>query len=67
MEDDLIIGEPEPLDNLDIIESQLTVITTVMDTDNDLYDEFLADKIKVVSRALRVIYKIQASLLKDIN
>lgn len=67
MEEDLIIGEPETLDNLDIIESQLTVITTVMDTDNDLYDDFLADKIKVVSRALRVIYKIQASLLKDIN
>lgn len=67
MEDDLIIGEPEPLDNLDIIESQLTVITTVMDTDNDLYDEFLADKIKVVSRALKIIHKIQASLLKDLQ
>lgn len=67
MEDDLIIGEPEPLDNLDIIESQLTVITTVMDTDNDLYDDFLADKIMVVSRALSIIYKVQASLLKDLQ
>lgn len=54
----------EILDSLDIIESQLTIITNVLDTEDGLYDDFLADKIKVVSRALNLIYLVQASLLK---
>ena len=67
MEEDLIIGEPDQDGHLDIIESQLTVINTLVDIDNDLYDDFMADKIKVVSRALRIIYKVQAALLKELQ
>ena len=66
-EEDLIIGEPEQDGHLDIIESQLTVINNLVDIDNDLYDDFMADKIKVVSRALRIIFKVQAALLKELQ
>jgi hypothetical protein len=67
MEDDLIIGEErDGSDQLDVVESQLTIISTVADLEHDLYDDCLADKIKVITRALRIIYKIQANILKEI-
>jgi hypothetical protein len=67
MEEDLIIGEErDGSDQLDVVESQLTIISTVADLENDLYDDCLSDKIKVIARALRIIYKIQANILKEI-
>jgi len=67
MEEDLIIGEErDGSDQLDVVESQLTIISTVADIENDLYEDCLADKNKVIARALRIIYKIQANILKEI-
>jgi hypothetical protein len=67
MEDDKIISEEKDgSDQLDVVESQLTIITTVADLENDLYDDCLADKIKVTARALRIIYKVQSNILKEI-
>lgn len=71
MEEDLVIGgeeddytddKPSPLA---IIEKQLDVITYVSEIDTEIYDQCMEDKIKVITRALRLIYKIQGQLMKD--
>ena len=68
MEEDLVIGhEREDADSLDIIESQLMIIGSIADLDNDLYDDCLADKVKITARAMRIIFKLQGNILKEIK
>lgn len=68
MEEDLIIGEEvKGTDySLDIIDNQLIVINSVLDIDNDIYDDLQADKIKILTNAMKIIQKIQKNLLKDL-
>jgi hypothetical protein len=71
MEDDLIIGDPEPetendTPGLDIIDNQLFVITTVSELDSEVYTQCMDDKVRVIVRALKIIHKIQGNILKDI-
>ena len=71
MEEDLILGDEIEDDEdykpnaLAVIEKQLDVISYVSELDNSVYDECLEDKIKVITRALKLIYKIQGNILKD--
>lgn len=51
---------------IDIIENQLWIIQCLMDTDSSLYDTFLEDKIKTISRAIKVINKCQEKIIKEI-
>ena len=70
MEDDLILDfeekEKDAKNPLDVIDNQLAVIGNVADLDHSVYDECLEDKIKVITRALKLIFKIQGNLLKDV-
>ena len=69
MEEDLILGDEEQerdeINPLDVIDCQVMIINNVSELDNSVYDECLEDKIKVITRALKLIYKIQGNLLKD--
>jgi len=67
MEDDLIIGEEEKNDTLDIIDNQLMVINSVLDVPLDVYDSFDEDRIKVISNAMKIINTIQRTLLKELK
>jgi hypothetical protein len=68
MEDDIKGKESvqDDINPLSIIDNQLDVVTYLNQIDNDTYDKLLEDKIKVMTRALKVIYKAQESLLKDL-
>jgi hypothetical protein len=67
MEEDLVIGEEEQNDTLDIIDNQLMVINSVLDVPDDVYDAFTEDKVKVISSAMKIIYTIQRTLLKELK
>jgi hypothetical protein len=67
MEDDLIIGEEEKNDTLEIIDNQLMVINSVLDVPLDVYDSFDEDRIKVISNAMKIINTIQRTLLKELK
>lgn len=65
-EDDLIL-EPDEDDRqaeLNVIDNQLMTITTLMDIDGDPYELWNEDRIKIIVRAMKVIYKMQSNLLK---
>jgi hypothetical protein len=67
VEDDLIISQDvDRSDSYDLIESQLMIIGSIAELENDLYDDCLTDKIKIIARALRIIYKVQSNILKEI-
>lgn len=51
---------------IEIIENQLWIIASLIDTDNTLYDTFLEDKIKTIARAIKVINKCQEKIMKEI-
>ena len=67
MEEDLIIGEEEKNDTLDIIDNQLMVINSVLDVPDDVYDAFTEDRVRVISSAMKIIYTIQRTLLKELK
>ena len=47
----------------DLIENQLTVITTMGDVDVSLYDSAEVDRIKVLVNAMKIIQKCQRAIL----
>lgn len=51
---------------LNIIDSQLYILSTLLESDVDIYDEFQQDKIKIIIRCLNVIYKAQHKILKEL-
>jgi hypothetical protein len=66
MEQDLVLdttdtGQPYPIQ---IINSQVELILSVMEMDDLLYDDIKADKIVVISKAFKVIHKAQKALDK---
>jgi hypothetical protein len=64
---DIILEEgTEKDERLGIIESQLQILASVADLEEGLYDDLQADKIRVVSDALKLINKIQKQLIKEI-
>jgi len=65
-EDDLVLGDPIEKDGLDVIDNQLVVITSLMEQDDSVYDQFKEDKVKIIVRAMRIIYKVQANILKEL-
>lgn len=65
-EEDLILGE-EQESKLDIIDNQLTVINSVLDVPEDVYDDFQIHKIRVISNAMKIIDTIQKTLLKELR
>lgn len=68
-ENDLVLGGDdmdEEHDLLEIIENQIMVVNECREWVEEIYDEMPADKIRVVSTALKVIYKAQRKLLSQI-
>ena len=69
-ENDLILGgddtTEDELDILEIIENQIMVVNECREWVEEIYDEMPADKIRVVSTAMKVIYKAQRKLLSQI-
>lgn len=51
---------------LNVIDTQLYIISTLLESDSSLYDEFAEDKIKIITRALKVIYSAQHKILKEL-
>lgn len=47
----------------DLIENQITVITTMCELENVLYDTIDVDRIKAVSMAMKIIHKSQRAIL----
>ena len=68
MEEDLIIGEPEKesITILEIIESQLYIISEVMSQADDIYDKQHEDKVKTIAKAFKVIQKAQDTLMRNL-
>ena len=68
-ENDLVLGGDDidqEHDLLEIIENQIMVVNECREWVEEIYDEMPADKIRVVSTALKVIYKAQRKLLSQI-
>jgi hypothetical protein len=64
---DIMLEEGTERDGrLDIIDTQLHVLASVAELEETLYDDLQADKIRVVSDALKLINKIQKQLIKEI-
>lgn len=51
---------------LNVIDTQLYILSTLLESDVDIYDEFQQDKIKIIIRCLNVIYKVQNKILKEL-
>ena len=68
MEEDLILGEPEKesITILEIIESQLYIISEVMAQGDDIYDKQHEDKVKTIAKAFKVIQKAQDTLMRNL-
>lgn len=47
-----------------IIDTQMVVITTMMDIDENVYDSLDEDKILVVVQAMKIIQKAQKKIMK---
>ena len=47
---------------VDIIENQLTLITTLSECPDDIYESFPDDKIRCISLAMKLIYKSQKAI-----
>lgn len=47
----------------DLIDNQLTVITTMSDLDPDVYDSLAEDRIRAISMAMKIIHKSQKAIL----
>jgi hypothetical protein len=64
-EDDLIleVNEEDRTTELEIIENQLYVITTLLDIEKDPYVDWAADVIKILGRAMKIIHTQQKKLL----
>jgi hypothetical protein len=69
-ENDLVLGGDETTENksdiLEIIENQIMIVNECREWVEEIYDEMPADKIRVVSTAMKVIYKAQRKLLSQI-
>lgn len=52
---------------MNVIDSQLNVITNAIDWPDDIYDNMQTDKIKVISAALNIIHKAQWMLIKEMT
>ena len=52
---------------MNVIDSQLNVITNAIEWPDDIYDNMQTDKIKVISAALNIIHKAQWMLIKEIQ
>ena len=69
-ENDLVLGVEDTTENksdiLEIIENQIMIVNECREWVEEIYDEMPADKIRVVSTALKVIYKAQRKLLSQI-
>lgn len=65
---DIVIDDDGTTDYsyIDLIESQLTLITTMCELDGSLYDAIDVDKIKAVSMAMKIIHKSQKAILEAI-
>lgn len=48
---------------IELIDSQLTLITTMCELDGNLYDAIDVDRIKAVSNAMKIIQKSQKAIL----
>jgi hypothetical protein len=64
-EDDLILGEADYTLS-DLIDNQLTVITTLLDIEVIAYDTFEEDRIKAIAQAMKMIHKCQRVLMSNI-
>lgn len=53
-------------DYLEIMESQIMVINEVCEQSLQLYDTMDEDRIKVVTNAYRLIYKLQQKIIKQL-
>lgn len=64
---DIVLEEGTNRDErLDIIDVQLTIIGTIADMEETLYDGLQEDKIKVVADAMKIINRIQKQLIKEL-
>jgi hypothetical protein len=52
---------------LDIIENQLSVVVTISEMDEMLYDELTDDRIRTISHAFKLIREAQRKLLEDVK
>jgi hypothetical protein len=52
---------------LDIIENQLSVVVTISEMDEMLYDELTDDRIRTISHAFKLIREAQRKLLEEVK
>jgi hypothetical protein len=69
MTEDLIIGDDDEVSDLsliEIIENQLTVITTMAELDSEAYDALTEDRIKAISQAMKLIHRSQRAIMSQL-
>lgn len=63
---DIILEEQTEYSYTDIIENQLTVITTMSELEDGAYDMLAEDRIKAISLAMKIIHKCQRAIIEAI-
>lgn len=58
--------ETVTIDYLQIVESQLSILSNVTEYPDDMYDEMQQSKIKTASLAFKIINKIQKNILESL-
>ena len=59
-----IITEETEYNYTDLIDNQLSVISTMSELDIDAYDQLAEDRIKAISNAMKIIHKSQRAILE---
>ena len=65
-ENDIILEDGD--ERSEILQDQIDVIVTINELDHSgLYDDWNEQKIRVISTAMKIIYKIQQATLKELR
>lgn len=62
-DNDIVLEDEVDYSYTDIIENQLSVISTMSELEDGTYDMLAEDKVKALSLAMKIIHKAQRAIL----
>jgi hypothetical protein len=67
--EDIILEEqiPEDVTHLTIISNQLSLIATIQDMPDDIYDQLMEHKIRAINNAMIIIHNCQYQIFNQLN
>jgi hypothetical protein len=67
--EDIILEEqiPEDVTHLTIISNQLSLVATIQDMPDDIYDQLMEHKIRAINNAMIIIHNCQYQIFNQLN